>query len=476
MTAVPDTLHVTDQGPEGGDEFCWPAWFQKSTEPVFVLDGQQHMVFVNRAWETLAGIPLTEARQLSCRRKRPVNADVDRQTTLEYVFTPPTEVLEGQPGWTHRRTPGLQDHHQWWDIAFLPFHGPAGLLFILGRVTVVRPVATSGATSVPEGALLLREAVNRGYTLETLASDLPEMNRLVEQIRLAAHVRVPVFLVGEPGTGKRWTARVIHALGGAGPQPLVVLDCARLPAEVSAGVLFGEGNLVSQVNAGTIYFHEPSYLPRELQLRLCHLLTMQDETEGPSAVPPPRLMAGCSTDPGEEVRAGRLLGQLFCRMSPLLIRLLPVRERRADLPRLVQRLLERAGEAAEHRVTGLTPAAWEVLQTYPWPGNLAELYQVLVLASVHASQTHIDLDDLPLFLRLDRMTGSVTPSPLPLKTLLEQVEKRLIALALHKMGGNKSRAAELLSIWRPLLIRRIKTLGLQVPEHKKGKKKRSQGD
>ena len=112
------------------------------------------------------------------------------------------------------------------------------------------------------------------------------------------------------------------------------------------------------------------------------------------------------------------------------------------------------------------------MQTYSWPGNLAELYQVLVLASVHASEAHIDLGDLPLYLRQDRKSSTAANPPLPLKTLLEQVEKRLISLALRKMGGNKSRAAELLSIWRPLLIRRIKVLGLKVPE---SKKKRSQG-
>jgi DNA-binding NtrC family response regulator len=443
------------------EDFRWRAWFQRSSEPIFVLNRLRQVVFVNRAWETLTGIPLAQARRLACRHKRTITADDDRGHILEHVLRPPEEVLGGKPGWTRRPVPGLPDNLRWWDIAFLPFKGPAGLLFILGRVTVAETTILSPATPVPEVAFALREIVNRRYNLESLASDLPVQSRVAEQVRLAAGVRVPVLLLGEPGTGKRWTARTIHALSRASGRPLVVLDCARLPSEVIAGILFSEGNLVSRVDAGSLYLREPSHLPRELQVRLCHILAAQDESHigaGPGWLP--RVLTGCATDPAADVRSGRLLDELYCRLSPLQIRLPPLRERREDLPRLVPAMLELAAELAEQRVTVLTTAAWDALRTHTWPGNLAELFHVLVLASRHAEGSRIDLGDLPLYLRLDRKTAATVEKPLPLKTLLEQVERRLIALALRKTGGNKSRTADLLTIWRPLLLRRMEALGL----------------
>src|SRR5437763_10081857 len=103
-----------------------------------------------------------------------------------------------------------------------------------------------------------------------------------------------------------------------------------------------------------------------------------------------------------------------------------------------------------------------MLRAYDWPGNLAELYAVLVGASAHAGSERIDVADLPLYLRL----GAKQPTPertLPLKELLEGAERRLIELALRRTGGNNSRAAELLAIWRPLLLRRMSALGIPDP-------------
>ncbi len=156
-------------------------------------------------------------------------------------------------------------------------------------------------------------------------------------------------------------------------------------------------------------------------------------------------------------------------LATLTIRLPPLRERKPDLPRLVERLLERAGLAAERTVTGLTPAAWDVLRAYPWPGNLGELYGVLVGACGRTPGERIDASDLPLYLRLSPRPAEADAVRLPLKELLEGAERRLIELALRRAGGNKSRAAELLAIWRPLLLRRMAALGIPDPTPKRKK-------
>jgi DNA-binding NtrC family response regulator len=266
--------------------------------------------------------------------------------------------------------------------------------------------------------------------------------------------------VGEAGTGKETLARVSHYRSPARERAFAALDCARLPAAVIARLLFGAPGV------GAVYLREPACLPRELQLRLCEWLTLES-----GAGTGPRIFAGSRTALAEEVRSGRLLEELACALGTLVLEVPPLRQRRDDLPRLVERLLERAGQRDEQPAgaVGLTPAAWEVLRAYSWPGNLRELYAVLgtARARVSGSPPRIDAADLPAALRREQTPGGSPERPLPLLALLEQVERRLIELALRRARGNKTRAAELLSIWRPRLLRRLEALGIAAPEEAK---------
>ncbi len=162
--------------------------------------------------------------------------------------------------------------------------------------------------------------------------------------------------------------------------------------------------------------------------------------------------------PGNRARAA--LEELACRLGTLTIHLPPLRERRDDLPRLTERLLERV--VGKRRVT-FSPAAWETIRTSPWPRNLAELFEGLVGAVARSSGDRIEADDLPLYLRLPTQPVAAEERPLPLQELLEGAERRLITLALRRAGGNKSRAAESLGIWRTLLLRRMTALGIPDP-------------
>ena len=443
----------------------WRSWlpFQRALEPIFILNRHRRIVFVNPAWEQLAGLGLAEARQIACRRTRRPNPDDPWDDWLGHLLRPPSDVLDGRAGRSRHQVPRLDPARRWWDIDFLPFRDDSGLLFILGRITAGGALAPAGPAALPEGALALRDFVLRRHGLESLASELPALRRVADQVRLAASVRVPALIVGEPGTGKEWLARAIHALGAERRRPFVCLDCARLPPAALAGVLFLEGELAHAGDVGTLYLREPSRLPRELQQRLAAQLAHAEEGRGP------RILAGLTADPDDEVRAGRFLEELAVAVATLTIRLPPLRERRADLPHLVERLLERAGMAAGRSVTSLTPAAWDALRSYSWPGNLGELYAVLVGACGRSTTERIDAADLPLYLRMPPQADGATEARLPLKELLEGAERRLIELALRRAGGNKSRAAELLAIWRPLLLRRMSALAIPDPTPKRKK-------
>jgi transcriptional regulator with PAS, ATPase and Fis domain len=161
------------------------------------------------------------------------------------------------------------------------------------------------------------------------------------------------------------------------------------------------------------------------------------------------------------------------------IELPPLRDRMADLADLVDRLLDRHNELHERQVTGLTQAAWELIREYSWPGNLRELNNTLAGACDHASSDLIDVPDLPSHLRqavtLNQTANTVPDQPMPLDSILEQVERRLIGLALRRSRGNKTRAAELLGVWRPRLLRRMEALGIEERTEDRGQRTEDRG-
>jgi DNA-binding NtrC family response regulator len=154
------------------------------------------------------------------------------------------------------------------------------------------------------------------------------------------------------------------------------------------------------------------------------------------------------------------------------IHLPALRDRAAEIPDLANRVLEQLSSDGESLRAKLTPAALEILQAYSWPGNWRELRQVLAAALIHHQGDHIDATDLPAYLRLAVKMGPAAAEDsersLPLDTLLEQAERRLILHALKLAAGNKTRAAEILTIWRPRLLRRMEALGIDDLENNSG--------
>jgi transcriptional regulator with PAS, ATPase and Fis domain len=445
------------------DNFRWQVLFQRCTEALFLLNRQRRIRFVNQTWEALTAMSAAEAQRLVCKRHR--DAVPGSPEALANALSPPPEALEGKPGRVRRRLTGVGTGPQWWDIEFFPLRDREGFLGLLGKITPVSSGPQSGPVALPEKLVHLREDRSQKYRFDQFASDLPVMRRVVEQARLASQVRLPLLLAGEKGTGKKWLARTIHYQGPTREQTFVALDGAHLPADVLTEVLFGARGLLRNIGAGTVYLQEPSCLPRDLQARLCELLQSSSDAAGEQV---PRLIVGCSSSPEEDIRAGRLLDELYCACSTLTISVPPLRQRKADLPWLIEPLLSRAAQAAPtaQRVTGLTPGAWELIRAHEWPGNLQELYTVLLGACRRAKSSQLEPADLPAYLTL-RLEPDALPRaerPLPLDQLLEEVERRLIQVALRMTRDNKTRAAELLSIWRPRLLRRMEKLGIADAE------------
>lgn len=462
-------------------DFRWQAFFQHCAEPLFVLNRRGRLLFVNHAWETLTGMAKEQAHVLVCRRPRPVSASDSVEEILAHALTPPPEVRRGAGGRVRRLLPSAQGTRagsvsdgnasvanasgscsgRWWEVEFLPLlqEGEQGGYLIVGRIRPVPAGERIRETPLSEKLVNLRQRRIEHFGLDAWASSLPALRRLVEQVRLAGQVPLPVLLVGEAGTGKQTLARTIHYLSAQREGACAVLDCRNLPPSAISNILFGAEGVAA------VYLREPAYLSRDVQLLLCErLLRSLPYGRGSDSKAGPRILAGCTAPPAQAVRSGQMLDELACALSTLVIEVPPLRERLADLPALVERLLPRACGGREAPVTSLSADAWALLRGYPWPGNLRELYNVLRIACAHARGEQIRAVDLPSELRRAVQREQTPPRPvdksLPLEHLLEEAERRLIQLALQRAGGRKARAARLLGIPRPRLWRRMVKLGI----------------
>jgi DNA-binding NtrC family response regulator len=223
----------------------------------------------------------------------------------------------------------------------------------------------------------------------------------------------------------------------------VALDCAGLQPFLIESLLWGHGGLGSSERTGTIYLKEPASMPRDLQQRF--LDEFVDEAKSP------RLICGSVHTPAEDEKAGKLLSEFASRLAVLELRVPPLRERAAEMPQLVSRLIPRPIDAA----------AIAVLKAHDWPGNVRELIGALSDAVAAAGAGPIQGGHLPRQLR-ERFGVPRPPDekPIALDAVLESIEKRLIQSAMARANGNATKAAEMLGIWRTRLLRRIEALGL----------------
>lgn len=430
------------------------ALFQKTDVPVFALDAATRFIFVNPAWEELTGYSAAEVARFPCRPS--IHPESVELAALASRFHPPLEVRSGKAAATRASLPHRDGGTRYRTLEFWPFRDLKGNhLGVLGFVheAAEAPLAPLAETLRLRDELLeLRERLQRRHGFDTLIGEGPAHQRLLDQVQAAASSDIAVLIVGEPGTGKRLVARTIHQRGRRTADPLVPFDCTALPADVLARELFAQ----DWTKNTTLMLVEVLDLPRDLQGRLAQVL------EGPV-----RLLATTSGDPDKALAEDRLRADLYYRVTSLVIRLRPLRERLDEVPVLAQHLLERANQRGDRPRAGLTSQALSALARYDWPGNLRELARVIDAAHAAADGDLIGLDAVPAEIQGNLGAAhlpATTALPVtPLDDVLEQVERRLIEQALQRVRHNKSKAAELLAISRPRLYRRISELRIPEP-------------
>jgi transcriptional regulator with PAS, ATPase and Fis domain len=435
---MPETPPPNRKGrPRGSGAFAWRAFFQQSTTPIFVLGKGRRLRFANTAWEKLTGVKLADALGMVCSARR-------HSSALAAALAPTAEAQAGKPEKGRRAAPTGRGGPPWWDITFAPLAGDDGTFGIVGFIAVVGEHVPQAARKVPPGVGALREKNAGHFTLDLFAGTSHALKRFVGQLRHAAASTAPVWLVGEPGSGKETAARVIHHSGPRRDRAFVALDCAGLQPYLIESLLLGHGGLLGTDYVGTVYLKDPTAMPKDFQQRLA------DVFAEPNA---PRLISGSLRTAAEESMAGKLVPEFHTSLSVLELTVPPLKARLADLARLVAHFLP--GVPVE-------PAALEVLRTQPWPGNLRELADVLSEAATAAAGKPVKVEHLTRELRVRAGIDppAVPPKPLTLDPILEAVERRMIALAMRKANGNQTKAAELLGVFRARLGRRLEALGM----------------
>jgi DNA-binding NtrC family response regulator len=301
------------------------------------------------------------------------------------------------------------------------------------------------------------------------------MRRVHETIARILDSEATVVICGETGTGKEMVARRIHATSGRSAGPFVSINCAAVPQTLLESELFGHvrgaftdakgarNGLFVEANGGTLFLDEIAEMPLEMQAKL--LRSLQERRVRPvgsneEVAFDARIVAATNRDLDEEVYEKRFREDLFYRINVVRIDLPPLRERAGDVLDLAQHFLAQHAARTGRAMLGLSLPAGEKLLAYRWPGNVRELQNCIERAVAFARFDEITVDDLPDTVRDYRTERfAVEANDSTEIVTLDELERRYVERALTLLGGNKSRAAELLGIDRRTLYRRIDRWG-----------------
>ncbi len=305
------------------------------------------------------------------------------------------------------------------------------------------------------------------------------MQKSLEMATKVAPYPSSVLITGESGTGKEVVARLIHAESDRADRAFVPLNCGAIPEALLEAELFGytrgaftgaerdrEG-LFEAATGGTLFLDEIGDMPASLQVKL--LRTLQEGEvrrlgENKSRDVDVRIIAATNKDLEEEIREQRFRRDLYYRVAVIPIHLVPLRQRREEIPPLVHHFVEVFNERLRLEVEGVEPETMQLLVDYGWPGNVRELENTIERAMVLTSGPKLAPDDLPHHITspvpaLD--DPDLPPDELSVKKHGAALERRLIAKALERTRGNKTRAAELLELSSRALLYKIRDYNLE---------------
>ena len=318
----------------------------------------------------------------------------------------------------------------------------------------------------------LKVQLDSKYGLENIIGHSAPMQDVFEMIRQVASSRATVLIQGESGTGKELVAKAIHQLGARSKGPFVAVHCAALAQNLLESELFGhekgaftgamERRLgrFEKADGGSLFLDEISEIDASVQVKILRALEERqiERVGGDTPVDvDSRLIAATNRDLKGMVDEGDFREDLFYRLYVVVITLPPLRDRKDDVLLLLNHFLAVFNEENGKQIEGFTPAAYEALARYDWPGNIRELRNLVERMVVLSRDNVLDMKDLPVPVCEMARGGEVILDP---ELTVDEMEKRMVIQALEKTGGNRTKAAEKLGISRRTLHRKLNQYGI----------------
>jgi two-component system response regulator AtoC len=289
------------------------------------------------------------------------------------------------------------------------------------------------------------------------ASTVQCLNALVAQI---AKTDIPVLLMGESGTGKEVYARLIHRLSGLSEAPLKKVSCAALDPRRFEEFLLGSGN--QEASPRTVFLDGVHELDAICQSALLSVLP-DGEPKGHTGMPVLRFISSTSRNLEMEIEGGRFRRELYFRINGAILRLPPLRERKEDIPALLEYFFSKHSRELAKNTPKLDREAHELLDSYEWPGNIRELENVAkkIVAVGHPALALADLRATRVKVDVSQDSWRVSPLKVASRAASRLAERELIHKALERTHWNRKRAAQDLQISYKSLLYKIKQTGLE---------------
>jgi len=327
----------------------------------------------------------------------------------------------------------------------------------------------------------LRSQLREKYSFGNIIGSGRAMNRIFELIETVAPLTSTILIEGETGTGKELIAKAIHFNSPRREQKMISINCGAIPENLLESELFGhmKGAFTGavnthigrfeQANGGTLFLDEIGNMPQSLQVKLLRVLQEREfeRVGGNNTIKVDvRIIAATSSNLSQMVKDGTFREDLFYRLNVIPINLPPLRERREDIPLLVQRFVIHFCDTHNLEEKTLSPQVMKALMAYEWPGNVRQLENISErMVALTSKRTAIMPTDLPLEIQNRDVSNYVPMIEIPeeginFQNVVTDMERGLIVQSLRRTNGNKKLAAKLLNLKRTTLIEKIKRIGL----------------
>jgi DNA-binding NtrC family response regulator len=319
----------------------------------------------------------------------------------------------------------------------------------------------------------LKRRLESDYQFHHLIGKSPPMRKIYETVEMISDASCNILITGESGTGKELVAKAIHYHGDRKEGPFIAVNCAAIPDTLIESELFGykkgaftdaksdKRGLIFEAEEGTLFLDEITEMPLPLQAKLLRVIEERGVRPLGDTVFYPvdlRIISTSNRNIKSFIQEGKFREDLYYRLKVIDIELPPLRERKEDIPFLIQHFIDQFSKEMKKKIPGISGDALKALSDYPWPGNVRELENVIQRAMIFSQHETLLLVDFPNSILGQKRDGNILEKAVQERYSLNRLLKEYIKKTMIETGGNKTKVSEILGIDRKTLYRKLKEL------------------